>query len=138
MMQLTKVMLDHFLVRKGAMGSSLRCLFKAYASISSSVGALLSTMELYGRFRSSIRDNLSASAFSLSSFFNASATFFFRTSSSSSDSLEDEELLLEEEELDSSFFPFFDFFFIFFFFIFFFFFLFFFLLVFSVFDLWSW
>merc|ERR1711936_581532 len=107
------------------MGSSLRCLFKAYASISSSVGALLSTMELYGRLRSSIRDNLSASAFSLSSFFKASATFFFRTSSSSSDSLEDDEELLLEDELDSAFFPFFFFFLVFFFF----------LLVFSVFDL---
>merc|ERR1712037_740728 len=123
-------MLDHFLVRKAAIGSSLRCLFKAYASISSSVGALLSTIELYGRLRSSMRDNLSASAFSFSSFFTASATFFFRTSSSSSDSLEDEELLEDDDELDSSFFPFLVFFFIFFFF-----FLFFFLLVFSVFDL---
>jgi len=28
-MQLKKVMLDHFLVRKAAMGSSLRCLFNA-------------------------------------------------------------------------------------------------------------
>merc|ERR1711879_864437 len=108
------------------MWSSLRCLFKAYASISSSVGALLSTIELYGRLRSSMRDNLSASAFSLSSFFKASATFFFRTSSSSSDSLEDDEELLEEE-LDSAFLPFLDFFLVFFFF--------FFLLVFSVFAL---